>query len=204
MQALSTPAAGSNLRAIAAAVAGTVFEWFDFFLYGSLAVVLGRQFFPPGHETAALLSALAVFGAGWVVRPLGALIFGRLGDRVGRRRTFLITIVLMGTATIGIGALPTYAMAGVLAPVLLVSLRLLQGIAVGGEFGGAATYVAEHSQPSRRGLNTSLVMGTGTLGLLLALGTISLCRHALGEDAFAQWGWRLPFLASVLLLGLSV
>ncbi|WP_433852837.1 MFS transporter [Stenotrophomonas nitritireducens] len=191
-------------RAIAAAVAGTVFEWFDFFLYGSLAVVFGRQFFPPGHETAGLLSALAVFGAGWVVRPLGALIFGRLGDRIGRRRTFLVTIVLMGIATVGIGALPTHETAGLLAPVLLVALRLLQGIAVGGEFGGAATYVAEHSTPARRGLNTSLVMGTGTLGLLLALGTITVCRGVLGEAAFEQWGWRLPFLASVLLLALSV
>ncbi|MFT3754361.1 MAG: MFS transporter [Pseudoxanthomonas sp.] len=202
MQTASTPM--QSARAIAAAVAGTVFEWFDFFLYGSLAVVLGRLFFPPGHETAGLLSALAVFGAGWVVRPLGALVFGRLGDRIGRRRIFLVTIVLMGIATVGIGVLPTYAMAGLLAPALLVALRLLQGIAVGGEFGGAATYVAEHSAPSRRGLNTSLVMGTGTIGLLLALGTITACRTALGEAAFEQWGWRLPFLASVLLLALSV
>jgi len=194
----------SSARAIAAAVAGTVFEWFDFFLYGSLAVVFGRQFFPPGHETAGLLAALAVFGAGWVVRPLGALIFGRIGDRVGRRRAFLITIVLMGFSTVAIGALPTYAQVGLLAPLLLVTLRLLQGLAVGGEFGGAATYVAEHSPSHRRGLNTSLVMGTGTIGLLLALLAIAATRGALGQDAFEQWGWRLPFLASVLLLALSV
>ena len=193
-----------DVRSIAAAVAGTVFEWFDFFLYGSLAVVFGRQFFPPGHETAGLLAALAVFGAGWVVRPLGALIFGRLGDRVGRRRAFLITIVLMGFSTVASGMLPTYAQAGLLAPLLLVLLRLLQGLAVGGEFGGAATYVAEHSPPHRRGLNTSLVMGTGTIGLLLALLAITLTRAALGQDAFEQWGWRLPFLASVLLLALAV
>jgi MFS family permease len=202
--ASAVPPSTSPARAIAAAVAGTVFEWFDFFLYGSLAVVFGRQFFPPGHETAGLLAALAVFGAGWVVRPLGALIFGRLGDRVGRRRTFLITIVLMGVSTVAIGVLPTYAQVGMAAPVLLVALRLLQGIAVGGEFGGAATYVAEHSAPGRRGLNTSLVMGTGTIGLLLALLAITGCRALLGEAAFQAWGWRLPFLASVGLLALSV
>lgn len=200
----STMAPRSSARAIAAAVAGTVFEWFDFFLYGSLAVVFGRQFFPPGHETAGLLAALAVFGAGWVVRPLGALIFGRMGDRIGRRKTFLATIVLMGFSTIAIGALPTYAQVGLLAPVLLVVLRLLQGVAVGGEFGGAATYVAEHSRAERRGLNTSLVMGTGTVGLLLALAAIMLTRHLVGEVAFEQWGWRLPFLASIGLLALSV
>ena len=193
-----------DVRSIAAAVAGTVFEWFDFFLYGSLAVVFGRLFFPPGHEAAGLLAALAVFGAGWVVRPVGALVFGRLGDRVGRRRAFLATIVLMGFSTVAIGVLPTYAQAGLAAPALLVVLRLLQGLAVGGEFGGASTYVAEHSQPHRRGLNTSLVMGTGTLGLLLALAAIMLTRGLLGQEAFEQWGWRLPFLASVLLLALSV
>ena len=200
----SAPGGQSTVRATAAAVAGTVFEWFDFFLYGSLAVVFGRLFFPPGHETAGLLAALAVFGAGWVVRPLGALVFGRIGDRVGRRRAFLITIVLMGFSTVAIGLLPTYAQVGLLAPALLVTLRLLQGLAVGGEFGGAATYVAEHSAPHRRGLNTSLVMGTGTIGLLLALLAIAVTRGVLGEQAFEQWGWRLPFLASVLLLALSV
>lgn len=193
-----------DIRSIAAAVAGTVFEWFDFFLYGSLAVVFGRLFFPPGHEAAGLLAALAVFGAGWVVRPVGALVFGRIGDRVGRRRAFLATIVLMGFSTVAIGILPTYAQVGFAAPVLLVVLRLLQGLAVGGEFGGAATYVAEHSQPHRRGLNTSLVMGTGTVGLMLALAAIMLTRGVLGQEAFEQWGWRLPFLASVLLLALSV
>ena len=197
-------ASTSSVRAIAAAVAGTVFEWFDFFLYGSLAVVLGRHFFPSGDGTAGLLAALAVFGAGWVVRPLGALVFGRMGDRIGRRQTFLVTIVLMGFSTVAIGVLPTHAQIGLAAPVILVLLRLLQGLAVGGEFGGAATYVAEHSSPQRRGLNTSLVMATGTVGLLLALGTITACRAWLGADAFEDWGWRIPFLASVALLALSV
>ncbi|MEO6519262.1 MAG: MFS transporter [Pseudoxanthomonas sp.] len=196
--------ANSTFRAVTAAVAGTVFEWFDFFLYGSLVAVFGRLFFPPGEQTAGLLAALAVFGAGWVVRPLGALFFGRLGDRIGRRPTFVITIVLMGGATVGIGLLPTYATAGMMAPILLVALRLAQGLAVGGEFGGAAIYVAEHSPARHRGLNTSLVMGTGSVGLLLALVAIMLTRSLVGESAFEQWGWRLPFLASVLLLALSV
>ena len=200
----SVSSGNSTVRAVTAAVAGTVFEWFDFFLYGSLVAVFGRLFFPPGQETAGLLAALAVFGAGWVVRPLGALFFGRLGDRIGRRPTFLITIVLMGGATVGIGLLPTYATAGILAPILLVALRLAQGLAVGGEFGGAAIYVAEHSPARHRGLNTSLVMGTGTVGLLLALVAIMVTRSLLGEAAFEAWGWRLPFLASVLLLALSV
>ena len=198
------PSSSSSTRAIAAAVAGTVFEWFDFFLYGSLAVVLGRHFFPSGDGTAGLLAALAVFGAGWVVRPLGALVFGRMGDRIGRRQTFLVTIVLMGFSTVAIGALPTHAQIGLAAPLSLVILRLLQGLAVGGEFGGAATYVAEHSSASRRGLNTSLVMATGSVGLLLALGTITACRALLGAEVFEDWGWRLPFLASFFLLALSV
>ncbi len=205
MDAVQSPVAGRpEVRSIAAAVAGTVLEWFDFFLYGSLAVLLGHLFFPADHPTAGLLAALAVFGAGWVVRPVGALIFGRIGDRVGRRRAFLLTIVLMGGSTVAIGLLPTYAQAGLVAPLLLVLLRLTQGIAVGGEFSGAATYVAELSSPRRRGLNTSLVMATGTLGLLLALATITVVRGAMGAEAFESWGWRLPFLASLLLLALSV
>jgi MFS family permease len=195
---------GTRRRATAAAVTGTVFEWFDFFLYGSLVAVFGRQFFPPGDETTGLLAALAAFGAGWVVRPLGALVFGRMGDRVGRKRTFLVTIVLMGGATVGIGLLPTYAQVGLLAPALLVLLRLVQGFAVGGEFGGAATYVAEHAPPERRALYTSLIQGTGTVGLLLALLVIAATRSALGAADFETWGWRVPFLSSILLLALSV
>lgn len=191
-------------RATAAAVVGTVFEWFDFFLYGSLVAVLSAQFFPADRPTAGLLAALAAYGAGWVVRPLGALYFGRMGDRIGRKKTFLITISLMGGATVAIGCLPTYAQIGLLAPVLLVVLRLLQGFAVGGEFGGAATYVAEHAPDRHRALYTSLIQGTGTLGLLLALLVIAAVREAVGPEAFNDWGWRVPFLLSVLLLALSI
>jgi MFS family permease len=191
-------------KATTAAVAGTVFEWFDFFLYGSLVAVFGRQFFPPGHETAGLLAALAAFGAGWVVRPLGAIVFGRMGDRIGRKKTFLVTVSLMGVATVAIGLLPTYAQIGIFAPVLLVTLRLVQGFAVGGEFGGAATYVAEHAPPNRRALYTSLIQGTGTMGLLLALLVIAAVRSAVGAEAFEAWGWRIPFLLSILLLAASV
>ncbi len=194
----------STHKATAAAVAGTVFEWFDFFLYGSLVAIFGRQFFPPGHETAGLLAALAAFGAGWVVRPLGAIVFGRMGDRIGRKKTFLVTVSLMGAATVAIGLLPTYAQIGIVAPLLLVTLRLLQGFAVGGEFGGAATYVAEHAPRDRRALYTSLIQGTGTLGLLLALLVIAAVRSAVGADAFETWGWRIPFLLSIALLAASV
>ncbi len=191
-------------RATAAAVVGTVFEWFDFFLYGSLVAVLSAQFFPSDQPTAGLLAALAAYGAGWIVRPLGALYFGRMGDRIGRKKTFLITISLMGGATVAIGCLPTYAQVGLLAPTLLVALRLLQGFAVGGEFGGAATYVAEHAPDRHRALYTSLIQGTGTLGLLLALLVIGGVRAALGAEAFNDWGWRVPFLLSILLLALSI
>lgn len=201
---MAVPHPPTATRATAAAVAGTVFEWFDFFLYGSLVAVFGRQFFPAGHETAGLLAALAAFGAGWVVRPLGALVFGRMGDRIGRKRAFLVTISLMGGATVAIGLLPTYAQIGIAAPVLLVTLRLLQGFAVGGEFGGAATYVAEHAPPQRRALYTSLIQGTGTLGLLLALLVIAAVRGLVGAEAFEAWGWRIPFLLSILLLAASV
>ncbi len=202
--ATATTMPRASARAIIAAVAGTVFEWFDFFLYGSLVAVFGRLFFPAGNATTGLLAALAVFGAGWVVRPVGALLFGRMGDRIGRRKTFLVTIVLMGSSTVAIGFLPAFAAVGMLSPILLVTLRLLQGLAVGGEFGGASTYVAEHSSPKRRGFTTSLVMGTGTIGLLLALLSIMGTRALIGEVAFEAWGWRLPFLASVLLLAFSV
>ena len=190
--------------AVVAASLGTIFEWYDFFLYATLAVFFSALFFPPGNETAALLASLATFGAGFAVRPFGALIFGALGDRIGRKRTFMITMVIMGFSTVVIGLLPTYAQVGVWAPVLLVSMRLTQGLAVGGEYGGAAAYVAEHALPSNRGYLTSWLQMTSTVGLLLSLLVILGCRVALGDDAFKLWGWRIPFLTSIVLLAVSV
>ncbi len=191
-------------RVIFASSLGTVFEWYDFYLYGTLAVFFGSLFFPSGNETAAFLASLATFGAGFAVRPFGALVFGRLGDLLGRKHTFLITIVLMGVATAGVGLLPTYEQIGVLAPILLVTLRLVQGLALGGEYGGAATYVAEHAPGHRRGYNTSWIQTTATIGFFLSLVVILICRQSLGADAFGAWGWRIPFLVSVILLGISV
>lgn len=200
---LSSPATPMP-RVVIAASTGTVFEYYDFLLYGSLATFFGALFFPPGNETAALLASLATFGAGFAVRPIGALIFGRLGDRVGRKKTFLITIVLMGLSTALVGVLPSFEAIGWWAPALLVTLRLIQGLALGGEFGGAAIYVAEHCKTERRGFFTSWIQTTATMGLVLSLSVIILCRSLLGDEAFRDWGWRLPFLLSVVLLGLSV
>jgi MFS family permease len=191
-------------RVIFASSLGTLFEWYDFYLYGSLAVFFGDLFFPPGNERAALLASLATFGAGFGVRPLGAVVFGRIGDLIGRKYTFLVTIVTMGVSTALIGFLPTYASIGLLAPVALVSLRLLQGLALGGEYGGAATYVAEHVPDHRRGYYTSFIQTTATLGFFLSLGVIGSCRSWLGPAAFKDYGWRLPFLASFVLLGVSL
>jgi len=196
---------GRGLRKlIVASSLGTLFEWYDFYLYGSLAVFFGDLFFPPGNARAALLASLATFGAGFGVRPLGALVFGRIGDRVGRKYTFLVTMVTMGLATALVGFLPTYARAGLLAPVLLVLLRLAQGLALGGEYGGAATYVAEHVPDARRGYYTSFIQTTATLGFFLSLGLIGACRAGLGPEAFRAWGWRVPFLFSFPLLGVSL
>ena len=189
---------------VVAASLGTVFEWYDFFLYGSLAVFFSALFYPPGNETAAFLASLATFGAGFAVRPLGALVFGALGDRIGRKRTFLITLVIMGLSTVMVGLLPTYAQVGVWAPILLVTMRLAQGLAVGGEYGGAATYVAEHALPGRRGYATSWLQTTATAAFLLSLLVILACRAGVGEDAFRAWGWRIPFLTSVVLLAVSL
>jgi MFS family permease len=189
---------------VVAASLGTVFEWYDFFLYGSLAVFFSALFFPPGNETAAFLASLATFGAGFAVRPFGALVFGALGDRIGRKRSFLITMVIMGLSTLIVGMLPTYAQAGMWAPILLVTLRLAQGLAVGGEYGGAATYVAEHAPPGQRGYATSWLQTTGTIGFLLSLVVILACRVAVGEEAFREWGWRIPFLTSIILLAVSL
>jgi MFS family permease len=189
---------------IFASSTGTVFEWYDFYLYAVLAPFFASLFFPAGNDTAALLSAFATYAAGFLVRPFGALIFGRIGDIVGRKYTFLVTILVMGASTFAVGLLPTYASIGWLAPILLVLLRLLQGLALGGEYGGAATYVAEHARPNDRGYATSWIQTTATLGLFMALGVILFCRTSMDAKTFAEWGWRIPFLVSVVLLGFSV
>ncbi len=191
-------------RAILAASVGTLFEWYDFYLYGSLAIFFGDLFFPPGNDRAALLASLATFGAGFGVRPLGAIVFGRVGDLVGRKYTFLVTMVTMGLSTALIGFLPTYASVGILAPILLVTLRLAQGLALGGEYGGAATYVAEHVPDNKRGFYTSFIQTTATLGFFLSLGVIGWCRTVFSVEEFRDFGWRIPFLASFFLLAVSL
>jgi MFS family permease len=191
-------------RVIFASSLGTVFEWYDFYLYATLAPFFAALFFPPGNATAALLSAFVTYAAGFLVRPFGALFFGRIGDLVGRKYTFLITIVVMGASTAAVGLLPTYATIGFLAPILLVALRLLQGLALGGEYGGAATYVAEHAPQNKRGYDTAWIQTTATLGLFMALLIIGFCRWKMGADVFKSWGWRIPFLFSVFLLAFSV
>ncbi len=193
-------------RVIFASSLGTVFEWYDFYLYAVLAPFVAARFCPPGNATAALLSAFAAYAAGFLVRPFGALLFGRIGDLVGRKYTFLVTILVMGFSTFAVGLLPTYASVGWLSPILMVSLRLLQGLALGGEYGGAATYVAEHASPGRRGFDTSWIQTTATLGLFLALIVIGLCRFTgwMTPAQFSEWGWRLPFLVSLILLIFSV
>jgi MFS family permease len=189
---------------IGASSLGTVFEWYDFYLYGLLAAVISAQFFSGVNEITGFIFALAAFAAGFAVRPFGALVFGRLGDLVGRKHTFLITMSIMGGATFLVGLLPSYAKIGVTAPILLVLLRLLQGLALGGEYGGAATYVAEHAPQGKRGLYTSWIQTTATLGLFAALLVVIGTRTAIGEDAFKSWGWRIPFLVSLLLLIVSL
>jgi hypothetical protein len=193
----------AHRRVIFASSLGTVFEWYDFYLYGSLAAIISKQFFSGVNETTGFIFALLAFAAGFAVRPFGALVFGRLGDLVGRKHTFLITIVIMGLSTALVGVLPSYAQIGVTAPVLLIALRLLQGLALGGEYGGAATYVAEHAPAGKRGLYTSWIQTTATLGLFLSLLVILLTRQSLGAE-FDSWGWRIPFLVSILLLLVSV
>ena len=193
----------AHRRVIFASSLGTVIEWYDFYLYGALSIIISKQFFSGVNETTGFIFALLAFAAGFFVRPFGALVFGRLGDLVGRKRTFLITIVLMGVSTALVGLLPNYATIGVAAPIILIVLRMLQGLALGGEYGGAATYVAEHAPDGRRGLYTSWIQTTATLGLFLSLLVILLCRWATGDD-FEVWGWRIPFLVSVVLLAISV
>ncbi len=215
MSTASRPGAGAHVqlstkseerRVIFASSLGTVFEWYDFYLYATLAPFFAAVFFPPGNATAALLSAFATYAAGFLVRPFGALVFGRIGDLVGRKYTFLVTIVVMGFSTFAVGLLPTFQTIGWLAPILLVSLRLLQGLALGGEYGGAATYVAEHAPQNQRGYDTSWIQTTATLGFFLALLVIYLCRFTgwMEPKDFATWGWRIPFLVSLILLIFSV
>ena len=189
---------------IGASAAGTVIEWYDFYLYGVLAAFFATQFFPPGNEVAALLSSLATFGAGFAVRPFGAAFFGRIGDIIGRKFTFLVTISLMGGATALVGVLPTYAQIGVLAPIILVILRLAQGLALGGEYGGAAIYVAEHAPDHERGKYTSWIQTTATVGLLLALAVVAVFRLSMGDVAFREYGWRIPFILSAVLVVLAL
>ncbi|AJO77965.1 MFS transporter [Pseudomonas sp. MRSN 12121] len=191
-------------KVIFASSLGTVFEWYDFYLYGSLAAIIAKHFFAGVNETTAFIFALLAFAAGFAVRPFGAIVFGRLGDMIGRKHTFLITIVIMGVSTAVVGMLPSYASIGVAAPIILISLRLLQGLALGGEYGGAATYVAEHAPRGKRGYFTSWIQTTATLGLFLSLLVILACRTVLGTEAFEAWGWRIPFLLSILLLIISV
>ena len=200
----AAPMTAEEKKVIFASSLGTVFEWYDFYLYGSLAVIIGKQFFAALDPTAQFIASLLAFAAGFIVRPFGALVFGRLGDMIGRKYTFLITILIMGVSTFIVGLLPSYATIGVAAPIILIGLRILQGLALGGEYGGAATYVAEHAPHGRRGAYTAWIQTTATLGLMLSLMVILGVRTALGEAAFADWGWRIPFLVSILLLAISV
>ena len=195
---------GEERLVIFASSLGTVFEWYDFYIYGTLGVILAGQFFSGVNPTAGFIFTLLAFAAGFAVRPFGALVFGRVGDLVGRKYTFLITMTLMGLGTFLIGVLPSYANAGIAAPVILIGLRLVQGLALGGEYGGAATYVAEHAPPGRRGYYTSWIQTTATLGLFMALLIILGIRTSLGEPEFAAWGWRIPFLLSAVLLIVSI
>lgn len=206
VDSLQTPTATYDYKlwqVIAASSAGTMIEWYDFYLYGTLAVFFSTLFYPPGNPTAAFLASLATFGAGFAVRPFGAIFFGRVGDLVGRKYAFLVTLVIMGGATTVVGLLPTYEQIGIAAPIILVVLRLLQGLALGGEYGGAATYVAEHAPDDKRGYYTSFIQTTATLGFFVAIGVVLVTRFSLGDVAFRAWGWRVPFLLSAVLVVLS-
>lgn len=198
------PMSPEERKVIFASSLGTVFEWYDFYLYGSLAAIIAKQFFSGLDAGSAFIFALLAFAAGFIVRPFGAIFFGRLGDMIGRKYTFLVTILIMGLSTFIVGILPTYASIGVAAPVILIALRLLQGLALGGEYGGAATYVAEHAPHGKRGAYTAWIQTTATLGLFLSLMVILGTRTVLGEEAFGDWGWRVPFIVSILLLAISV
>jgi MFS family permease len=202
--ATSSGMTAEERKVIFASSLGTVFEWYDFYLYGSLAAIIAKQFFAGTDPNTAFIFALLAFAAGFIVRPFGALVFGRLGDMIGRKYTFLVTILIMGGSTFCVGLLPGYATWGIVSPIILVSLRILQGLALGGEYGGAATYVAEHAPHDKRGAYTAWIQTTATLGLFLSLMVILATRQAIGEEEFASWGWRVPFLVSVFLLAISV
>ena len=200
----SAPMTPEEKKVVFASSLGTVFEWYDFYLFGAMAAIIARNFFSGLDESTRIIFVLLAFAAGFAVRPFGALVFGRLGDLVGRKYTFLVTILIMGLATFVTGMLPTYASIGIWAPIILIGLRLLQGLALGGEYGGAATYVAEHAPPGRRGYYTAWIQTTATVGLMISLIVILGTRTTLGEKAFAEWGWRIPYLISIVLLGISV
>jgi len=191
-------------KVIAASSAGTMIEWYDFYIFGSLAAILATQFYPPGNQTANFLKTLATFAVGFAVRPLGALVFGRIGDMIGRKFAFLVTLLIMGGSTAAIGVLPTYATIGLAAPIILVLLRLLQGLALGGEYGGAAVYVAEHAPDNKRGYYTSFIQVTATLGLFVSLAVILVTKKMMSDADFKSWGWRVPFLLSIVLVGMSL
>jgi MFS family permease len=194
----------SIFKVIGASSLGTLIEWYDFYIFGSLATIIGAKLFPADAGASALINTLAIFAAGFIVRPFGALVFGRLGDLIGRKYTFLLTLVLMGGSTFLIGLVPSYESIGYVAPILVLVLRLVQGLALGGEYGGAATYVAEHAPVNRRGYFTSWIQTTATGGLFLSLGIIVLTKNLVGSAGFADWGWRIPFLLSILLVGVSI
>jgi len=198
------PQKSSIFKVIGASSLGTLIEWYDFYIFGSLATIIGTQLFPADAGASALINTLAIFAAGFIVRPFGALVFGRLGDLIGRKYTFLLTLVLMGGSTFLIGLIPSYATIGYAAPILVLILRLVQGLALGGEYGGAATYVAEHAPKNKRGFFTSWIQTTATGGLFLSLGVIVVTKNMIGAEAFADWGWRIPFLLSILLVGVSI
>lgn len=192
------------MKVIVASSVGTLIEWYDFYIFGAMATIIARQFFPQGNPTAAFLAALATFAAGFVVRPFGALVFGRIGDLIGRKYTFLVTLLLMGGSTFAIGLIPGYEQIGIWAPILVLLLRFVQGLALGGEYGGAATYVAEHAPAGKRGYYTSFIQTTATLGFFLSLGVILATRKVVGVEAFNDWGWRIPFIVSIFLIAISV
>lgn len=198
------PKTNNIFKVIGASSLGTLIEWYDFYIFGSLAMIIGAQLFPEDAGASALINTLAIFAAGFIVRPFGALVFGRLGDLIGRKHTFLLTLVLMGGSTFLIGLIPSYSSIGYAAPILVLILRLIQGLALGGEYGGAATYVAEHAPKGKRGFFTSWIQTTATLGLFLSLGVIVLTKNLMGAEAFADWGWRIPFLLSIVLIVVSV